>query len=128
MSTIKLIGVWALVIFGVLLLSFGLEYFNLVSYRFFGVRYEDNKRNIYENSQSYVEGKKGQLNKSLLEFKTAGDEVSRKGIKNMIAHEFSEFNEDDTKYNLTSEQKDFLKDMKYQVEIDTFKYPHPDRK
>ena len=128
MSVIKLIGVWVLVILGILLLSFGLEYFNLVSYRFYGIRYEDNKRNIYENSQSYVMGKKQQLNSSLLEFKTSGDEVSRKGIKNMIAHEFSEFNEDDVKYNLTSEQRDFLKDMKYQTEIDTLKYPYPSRK
>ena len=125
MSTAKAIFIGFISLIGILVLAFGLEYFNLVSYRFFGIRYEDNRRNIYENSQSYVEGKKMDINKQMLEFKTSRDEISRKAIKNMVAHQFAEFNEDSPKYNLTSEQRDFLKDMKYKVDIDTLKYPYP---
>jgi len=125
MSTIKAIFIGILTIVGILALAFCLEYFNLVGYRFFGIRYQDNQRKIYEHSQSYVEGKKNDINRSMLELKSSKDKITRLAIKNMVAHSFSEFNEDDPSYNLTSEEKDFLKDMKYSSDIDTLKYPYP---
>lgn len=107
-----------------LALIFVLEYYNFMSYQFFGVHRANVNRQIYEQSQSYVMGKKQELNKMMLEFKTSNDEISRKAIKNLVAHNFAEFNEDDADYNLTNEEKTFLKDMKYGTEIDTVKYPY----
>jgi len=110
---------------GVLLLIFLLELLNLGNFNFFGIRNENVKTKIYEHSQMYVEGKKMDLNKNMSEFKQSTNEISRLAIKNLTVQNFSEFNEDDPFYNLTNEEKEWLKDMKYGTNIDTLKYPYP---
>ena len=70
---------------------------------------KDAEREVFEHSQSYIEGKRQTAFKYYKEYQQA-DESSREGLKNIISQEFASFDED--KY-LTGEIKLFIKECKY---------------
>lgn len=79
-----LIGI-ALVLLG-LSTVFGLQYFGLVNYKFFAPKYENVRRNVYENTQSYVEGKRQEVLKYKLEYDLAKTEEEKTALKYIIVN------------------------------------------
>ena len=93
---------------GILIVAFVLEYAGLVNYKFFGIRRENARREIFKTSQAYNEGKAQDLAKYKLEYELAKDSSDKQIIKNMIIHTFADY---DAK-NLPSDLQKFLNEMK----------------
>lgn len=90
----------------VLALTFGLNYFGLVQFRFFAPKYENARREVFENTQSYVEAKRQSITKHFDEFRkaSADDKVA---IRAMVLQEFANF---DTEL-LTTQQQVWYKEI-----------------
>lgn len=73
-----------------LVLVFGLNYFGLVSFRFFAPKYENAKREVFENTQSFVEGKRQSLTKHYNEWRKSNDE-GKSAIRMVVMQEFANF-------------------------------------
>lgn len=101
-----LYGIGGLVI--LLIVIFVLEYAGLMNFKFFGVRQENARREVFKTSQAYNEGKAQDLAKYKLEYELAKDSTDKQIIKNMIIHSFADY---DAK-NLPSDLQVFLKEMK----------------
>jgi len=104
----KYIGYGILGIILICGLSFGLNYFGFVQFQFFAPKYEDVKREIFENTQGYVEGKRQEALKYRLEYMRA-DSSSKQAIKATIVQSFANFDES----KLSPELQNFVRDMKY---------------
>lgn len=74
-----------------LALVFGLNYFGLMNFRFFAPKYENAKREVFENTQSFVEGKRQSLTKHYNEWRKA-DEAEKASIRMIVLQEFAHFN------------------------------------
>jgi hypothetical protein len=83
----------------------------LVSYKFFGPKWENAKRDVFENTNAFVKGKLGDTNRHMLEYKSTYDPVTRNALKYTIAQNLVDFDED--KYCKSLEMKAFIKKMKY---------------
>lgn len=83
----------------------------LVSYKFFGPKWENAKRDVFENTNAFVKGKLSDTNRHMLEYKSAKDPAERNALKYMIAQNLIDFDED--KYCKSVEMKAFIKRMKY---------------
>lgn len=71
-------------------LVFGLNYFGLVSFRFFAPKYENAKREVFENTQSFVEGKRQSLTKHYNEWRKSNDDA-KSAIRMVVMQEFANF-------------------------------------
>lgn len=89
-----------------LALVFGLNYFGLVSFRFFAPKYENAKREVFENTQSFVEGKRQSLTKHYNEWRKSNDDA-KSAIRMVVMQEFANF---DTK-QFTDTQLDWYNQM-----------------
>ena len=85
--------------------------FEIFGVKFWGVRKENARREVFEQTQSYVEGKRQELVKLHHEWMQA-DEPSKKAIENTIRMSFANF--DENKLQDTPELYTFLKRIKYQ--------------
>lgn len=74
-----------------ILLIFAANEFEIFGTRFWGVRHENARREVFENTQSYVEGKRQDLVKYHHEWMQAKDPNDKKIIENTIRHDFSNF-------------------------------------
>jgi len=63
---------------------FALQFMGLTSYKFFAPKYEEARREVFENTQSYVEGKRQELVKYRLEYMTTEDEAEKNALKMTI--------------------------------------------
>lgn len=84
--------------------------FNVFSTNFWGVRQADANRRVFEQSQSYVEGKRQELVKLHHEW-LVGDEHEKATIEAMVRMNFANFDD-----NLVADQRvlyDFLVAAKY---------------
>ena len=114
MRTVKIILIGLLIIAGLFGLSMGLEYLNLIKFGYFAPKYENVKRNVFENTQSYVEGKRQDLVKYRLEYLKCKDKQDKEAIRQTIVQMFANFDEE----KLTDpELKSFLHSMKFDVEL-----------
>lgn len=105
---------WHRVIIGIVCffaLLFIINEFNIFGIKFWGVRAQDARREVFENTQSYVEGKKQDLIKYHHEWMKAGPE-DKLSIETTIRQQFSQFDEDKYLSN-QSELHSFLKMVKY---------------
>lgn len=66
------------------------NFFGLWSYSFFAPKYENVRRSVYENTQSYVEGKRQSLTNYYDEFRNAKPD-EKKAIRKLMLQEFSNF-------------------------------------
>jgi len=77
-----------LAIIGLIILSglaiFGLQMAGLVNYSFFAPKYENVRREVFENTQSYVEGKRQEVVKYKLEYELAETDKEKMAIKYTI--------------------------------------------
>lgn len=113
MKKTKLIGVVLGIILGFMALSFGLKSLGLIQYGFFGAWKEDVRREVFENTQSYVESKRQDLLKYQFEYAKCNTDKERQAIQSMIQMMFANFDDNHIKnYKL----RKFLDDMKYNVQ------------
>jgi|WetSurMetagenome_2_1015567.scaffolds.fasta_scaffold76845_2 hypothetical protein len=109
MSIWKGIGIALLSLLVIFLIIFVLNEFEIFGVKFWGVRKANVQREVFEQSQSYVEGKRQDLIKYHHEWVNA-DSSSKKIIENTIRNSFSQFDENQIK---DTELYDFLKRIKY---------------
>jgi len=81
MKNVLIILVVLLVGLGVI---FGVSYFGLFQYKFFAPKYEKARREVFENTQSYVEGKRQEIIKYKLEYDLADTEQDKNALKYTI--------------------------------------------
>lgn len=80
-------------IFGLLAIGWLLAANDIAMQSFFGVAKENVKREIFEQSQSYVEGKRQDLEKYRFEYITSKDEIEKEAIRSLIFHSFANVND-----------------------------------
>lgn len=105
----KTILATVLIVLGVFAFIFAANEFEIFGTRFWGVRQENAQRQVFEQTQSYVEGKRQELSKLELEYKTEKDPQSKEAIRQSILQRFANF--DDTK--LDNDQYQFLQTLKH---------------
>lgn len=88
-------------------LSFIGNAMGLFNIQFWGVKQANAQRNVFEQSQSYVEGKRQEVTKYRLEYMQTKDPQSREAIRQTIL--MSTANMDLSK--LTPEQRDFVESL-----------------
>jgi RNA-splicing ligase RtcB len=108
LKTIGIIFLCLLIIFGT---SFIGQEWDIFSIHYWGVRKENARREVFENTQSYVEGKRQDLIRYHHEWVNASPE-DKKAIESTVRQAFSEF--DENKFIETREMYDFLKHCKYE--------------
>jgi len=99
---IKTIGTLFVVIFIMILLIafwFAMSGVDLFSYSFFAPKYENVRRNVFENTQSYIEGKRQELSKYRLEYIREKDSIVKEAIASTIRQSFTNFNKTKLDYD-----------------------------
>ena len=97
MKNMKKILVIIGIIVGCLLFLFSIQYLGIVNYKFFAPKQENVRREVYENTQSYVEAKRQAITKYYQEWRKASPE-EKETIKQLVLQEFSNF--DLNKFNM----------------------------
>ena len=84
-------------IIGIIIVFFGIIFilneFSLFGVNFWGVRQQDARRQVYEHSQSYVEGKRQELAKHYYEWQRAASS-DKKAIEGVIRLKFANIDEE----------------------------------
>lgn len=101
------IGLFILAIF--LGLGFWLRYLWIVQYGFFAPMQKNVEREVFENTQSYVEWKRQELVKYRLEYLRTKDEDEKEAIKMTIIQSFANFDKSKLDYELRT----FLEKLMY---------------
>ena len=91
----------------VLLCIVAISYLGLFHYRWFGPKFENARREVFEGTRSYNQAKLQELAKYRLEYINA-DYDSKQAIASTIKHRFADYNSD----NLPSELNQFLKQIR----------------
>lgn len=89
-------------------LDFGFGYIGVFKTKTVGKAQQSARREVFEETQSFVEGKRQEALKFYREYKQA-DASEKQGIKSMVAHSFANFDEE----KLSGEVKTFVKMCKY---------------
>lgn len=90
-------------------ITFGLQYASILNYWFFAPKVQNVKREVFENTQSYVEWKRQELTKYRFEYLTTKDEDVKTAIRMTIIQSFANFD----KSLLSYELKTFLDSLTY---------------
>jgi len=90
-DTFKIIGFVLLGTIVFLAFGFGMGMFNFQSYKFFAPKYENVRREVFENTQSYVEGKRQEALKYYKEYNSTTDEQEKKALEMVIVQSFANF-------------------------------------
>lgn len=98
-------------ILGIMMLWFGLNWLGVFQTSYFGVKHENARREVYEQSQSYYQGKLQQLVKLKQEYEIAKELSDKKAIKATVRINFAEF--DENRISDKPELYSFLKLCKY---------------
>ena len=107
----KIIGIILLVVaIGVVVFIGGKE-LNLWAYKTYEPQMEDARRDVYENTNSFVKGKKQEISKVYLEYQRATTDEEKMALKNMLRMSLQDFDED--KYITDPTMLSFVKQMKY---------------
>jgi hypothetical protein len=93
MGKFKIAGIGIGVLVGFLALQFVLGLYGLAWFKFFEPKKEDIRREIFENTQSYVHGKIQDLAKYKLEYDALKDPSAKEAIRQVIVMRFAEFDE-----------------------------------
>ncbi len=93
---------------GLIGLSWGLEYLNIIRLGIFKPMRENVEREVFENTQSYVEGKRQEALKYRLEYMRA-DSADKVALQMVIVQSFANFDEEKLPLTL----RNFIYDLKY---------------
>jgi hypothetical protein len=102
------LSVAAIVTLSLLALVFVGGLVGLGYYKFFAPKFEDARREVFENTRSYNQAKVQELAKYKLEYETTQDEGAKKALANVIRHKFADYNDSRLPYGL----KTFLKEVR----------------
>lgn len=91
-----------------LALNLGFGWFDVFKTKTVGKAKQDAQREVFENTQSYVEGKRQEALKYRLEYMKA-DSSDREAIRMVVVQGFANFDEE----KLPIELRNFIHDMKY---------------
>lgn len=83
--------VFILILGGGAALDLGFGYFGVLKTRTVGKAQQDADREVFESTQSHVEGKRQEAGKAYREWNQAKDVIEKKAIANGIAHNFANF-------------------------------------
>lgn len=108
MRTAKYILVGIAIIFGIGFVANGL---GLVQFKIFGPAWENARRDVYENTNSFTKAKRQEALNAMAQYKAAETNKEKNGIQSIIKMSLADFNED--KYVESNELKAFIKKMKY---------------
>ena len=97
-TALKSIGVFVIIVITIIALLFGGNALGLWSYSVFAPKRENARREVFENTQSFVEGKRQSLTKYYNEFRKA-DAVEKEVLRMLILQDFANF--DINKLNAT---------------------------
>lgn len=85
MKTSKIVLICFLVLVGLIGLSWGAEYLGIIRMGIFAPMKENVRREVFENTQSYVEGKRQELSKDRLEYMKTNDLQTKGAIQMKVA-------------------------------------------
>jgi hypothetical protein len=91
-------------------LYFGLGYLGVIHTRTVGKAQQNAQREVFENTQSYVEGKRQEAIKFYKEYREAKTDADKNAIKMMVSQNFANFDQD--KY-LEEPVRTFVYNCKY---------------
>lgn len=94
---------------GIVVILFILELTGLGFFKFFRPKYENARREIFEETQSYVQGKIQQLAKLYVEYNDAETLEDKDAIKQVVIMQFAEFDAENIR---ETQLKLFLKNMR----------------
>ncbi len=100
----RIAGWTIVVIVGAFALSFTGHAMGLFNLKFWGPKIQEAKREIFEETQSFVHGKITHINRLRLEYESTGSDRRRKALRTMILQESSVLEEE----NLPLELRAFL--------------------
>jgi hypothetical protein len=89
-----------LIVIGVLLIPIALLSYNLGLFKFFAPKYENVRREVFENTRSYNQAKLQELSKYRLEYLRSKDEEEKKAIASTIRHRFAGYDKRKLPYEL----------------------------
>ena len=112
MSNGKIVGIVLLVIIGLIGLSFGLGYLGVFHTKTVGKARQNAEREVFEQTQSYVEGKRQESAKAYKEWLQA-DPSSKKALENLARTTFANF--DEQKYLLDGPVKTWVYNCKNSI-------------
>jgi hypothetical protein len=93
---------------GLVVMVFFLNTLGLASFKFFEPKMENARREVYENTQSYVEGKRQELTKYRLEYLESKDPQARQAIRMTILQSMANLDPGKLPYDL----ENFLASLK----------------
>lgn len=120
MKTGKVIGITFLVIVGLIGLSWGGTALGLLHMKVFEPKRQNIQREVFENTQSYVEGKRQESIKDYKEWLQADDD-SKRALENLAAHKYANF--DHVKYLEVGPVKTWVHNCKNGISNSTVKVP-----
>ena len=85
-----------------LLLIFALHGFGLVNLKFWGPKFQEARREIFEETQSFTHGKITHLNRLRLEYESTDSEKRKKALRTMLLQEVSVLEEENLPLDLRS--------------------------
>jgi rubrerythrin len=91
------------------IIVFGLNLGGLEWNKFFSTRQENVKTQVFENTQSYIDGKNNELSSLYQEYQQAKTDEDKQILKNVVIQKFGDFDTDKIK---TEQLKNFLKQMR----------------
>lgn len=100
---------------GAVALIFGVAYFGLGLKAYFGPKYQNVSRQIFQQTRSYNMGMKQQLVRYMQQYNQA-DANGKQLICSTVGHMFASFNEDANRADLTNAEYSFLQKCKYGVQ------------
>ena len=86
-KTILIIAASIILLIGAL---FGLQYLGLANYKFFAPKYQNAQREVFENTQSFTEGKKQDLIKYYHEWLNS-DKDGKSALKELVIDDFANY-------------------------------------
>lgn len=86
----KRVAVSLIIVFALGAIVWGLNAFGLVTFRFFAPKYENARREVFEETKSYVHGMVQDLGKYMYEWQT-GDKETRLAIEAVIRVRYANF-------------------------------------
>jgi hypothetical protein len=97
MKTGKIVLYVVLFVVGLTALSWGAEWFGIIRFGFFEVRRENVRREVFEQTQSYTDGKLQELTKDRTEYLKSKDPQVQGAISMKVAQSCAKINPDDIK-------------------------------
>lgn len=83
----RIFGIVILVIIGLLALSFAGHAVGLFNLKFWGPKFEEAKREVFEETQSFVHGKISHINRLRLEYESTTSDTRKAALRTMILNE-----------------------------------------